>query len=65
MKHFQIGDRVFCPGFPYLGEKTIVKIYETQKKTEFIARGKTAPFVQGTAKIFALAKTEFNQLSLL
>ena len=65
MKHFQIGDRVFCPGFPYLGEMTIVKIYETQKKTEFIARGKASPFVQGTAKIFLMVQPEIKQLSLL
>jgi len=61
----KIGDRVICPEYPYLGEMEIIQIiYETPKKVEFIAKGNTV-FVQGTDKLFTLAKsTQSKQLSL-
>lgn len=65
MNHFKIGDRVFCPEHPYLGQMTIVKVYQTSKKTEFIAQGNTGPFVQGSAKLFALVQPKIKQLSFL
>jgi len=63
---FNIGDRVVCPNHPYLGEMTIEFISQPQKKIEFIASADKYPgtSVQGTATIFALAKTEATQLSL-
>ena len=63
MTTFQIGDRVVCPVLPYMGEMTILYVYETQKKIEFVAKGSGAA-VQGTAAIFALATPELKQLNL-
>jgi len=46
-----------------MGEMTILYVYETQKKIEFVAKGSGAA-VQGTAAIFALATPELKQLNL-